>query len=240
MREWPFEKEHRIAVVWVIYSYKQMLGTVESNTEFCTAFPLIFQWLTLRAGMIYHLRFSLILNQFSFAHILLLQLLVLNNLWKLTAVYETVPSLVSVDPLGHFHGNLYVLTYNFSRIWTILVWAKDPATTERGNYLFVESAVTLPPSYNKTVESKCSVTSWLGNVFWAFPCIVFYGLNYHLLSILWHTVYHRPQLWDLCVAMSPRNLIDKSLKTRHIFQSLLLYFIFSEWYLLWLRWDQVY
>lgn len=188
--------------------------------------------------MIYHLRVSLMLNKFSFAHILFLPLLVLSNLWKLNC-HTWNWSLVSHDPQGHFHGNFYILTCNFSRIWAVLMWAKNSGTGEEGNYLFVESAVTLPLSYNKTVKTKCSVTFQLGNIFCTFPCIVFCGLNCHLLNILWHTIYRRPQLWDLCVTMSPRNFINKSLKTRHILQSFLLYFTSSE-YLLWLGWDQVY
>ena len=179
----------------------QTLGTVESNTEFCTVFPFIFQWLALRGGLMYHLRFSLILNQFSFAHILWLLLLVPNKLWKLTAIHKTVPSLVSADTRGHFCGNFCFLTCNFSRIWAILMWTKNSATTEKGNYLFVESGVTLPLSYNKTVKTKCWVTSQPGNISWSFPCIVFSGLNYHFLNILWHIICHRPQLWDLCVAI---------------------------------------
>lgn len=71
--------------------------------------------------MLYHLRFSPMLNQFPFAHILLSQLLVLNNLRKLTVIYGTVPSLGSDNPQGHFHGNFYILACNFSRIWTILI-----------------------------------------------------------------------------------------------------------------------
>lgn len=146
--------------------------------------------------MIYHLRFSLMLNQFSFAHILLL--LLLNNLWKLTAIHETVPLLVSEDPQGHFHGHFYILTCNFSRIWTILMWAKNSATTERENYLFVESAVTLPLSYNKTVKTKCSVTSQLGNIFWTFPCIVFCGLNYLVKYIMTYYLPQTTALRPLC------------------------------------------
>jgi len=111
------------------------------------------------------------------------------------------------------NSNLEFLTYEQSQCEQKLCYYRDE------NYLFVESAATLSLSYNTTVKTNCLVTSQPGNIFWTFPCLVFCGLNYHLLNILWHTVYHRPHLWDLCLVMSPSNFINQSLQTRHALQS---------------------